>query len=615
VEPIEFLRILRRRWRVLAACVLVGVCAAVLVNPAAAKSSPAHRQYKASAVLVENTVKSAARENLSQDAFLLTVGVVPERVAMLVHYPGNPAGLVTHMKSTVDTKISTITILVTMPTAAKATAIANAFAEQLVGYLRDVSGGALDLRVAGLLQNQTTLTQALKPILARIDALKKVGQVDQILESKRQSLLAQFNSVLNQYEGLLNGSVDTGRYRVIEAKLAAALPSGGGSLSKLASRKTRALLALGLGLLLGAMLALVLDKFDLSVRTKRDAEEAFGLPVVSEIPALRPATRRRGEVVTVARPISPYAEVHRILRHSVLFAQLTPWPTAENGNGHANGNGDAVVRAAIGKRRQVVIVTSAGSAEGKTTTVANLAASFAESGQSVLVLSCDFHGHRIQKMLGVADGQGIATVLRGGPGAPTLADVTVETTIPGVWLAPSGEALDTPPELASSVGALIAAARDLADMVIIDTPALLSVSAASEVLPAADIALVVARSARTTREAAWRTQERLERLGAPVLGVVLVGPQIPSVSREYSRPPGGWRKRRKLLRARDVQIGVRRATKLERTEEEDPKPAVPEARRKREGTVRGTDVAKDGGVSDDPSPRPRWRRREARRDE
>ena len=219
-------------------------------------------------------------------------------------------------------------------------------------------------------------------------------------------------------------------------------------------------------------------------------------------------------------------------------------------------------------------------------------------------------------------------------------------------LAPSGDGIDNPPELASSVGALMTAARELADVVIIDTPALLSVSAASELLPAADVAVIVARSARTTREAAIRVHERLEFLGAPVLGIVLVGPQIPSVSREYSgysRPPGGWRKRRKIMRKRGIQIGARAET-LAPTKGTVPTgsprsiqpgrgaaitvdPAPARAPRGTEGPE--TDIrepAPDAGISqrhdpdvpeyvapvasvDDLSPRPRWRRRESRRDE
>jgi MinD-like ATPase involved in chromosome partitioning or flagellar assembly len=257
-------------------------------------------------------------------------------------------------------------------------------------------------------------------------------------------------------------------------------------------------------------------------------------------------------------------------------------------------------------------------------------------------------------MLGAGDAPGIANVLHGGANAPSLAEVTVETTIPGVWLAPSGDGIDNPPELASSVGSLMTAARALADVVIVDTPALLSVSAASELLPACDVAVIVARSARTTREAAIRVHERLEFLGAPVLGIVLVGPQIPSVSREYSgysRPPGGWRKRRQIMRKRGVQIGAR-AESLAPTRDSAGTPlAIPsgaapvvnvastpaEVRGRHDAGARDTETidpavsgasvresevpnaevpkARTPSVPDDATPRPRWRRREPRRDE
>jgi hypothetical protein len=147
-----------------------------------------------------------------------------------------------------------------------------------------------------------------------------------------------------------------------------------------------------------------------------------------------------------------------------------------------------------------------------------------------------------------------------------------------------------------------------------------------------------------------RVHERLEFLGAPVLGIVLVGPQIPSVSREYSgysRPPGGWRKRRKIMRKRGIQIGARAET-LAPTRDATPsdaRRAIPSATAAarttitvepavtRAVTVESPPVVYDVPVSDVPdsgttadetrpsrraddlSPRPRWRRRESRRDE
>ncbi|HEY5014974.1 MAG TPA: P-loop NTPase [Acidimicrobiia bacterium] len=629
MEPIEFLRVLRRRWRVIIACVLVAVIAALVVNPGSGRSPKAGRHFKASATLLADALKrnnsSNSQMTLSQDALVIKIGVVPRRSAVQLGFTGNPQRLVSQITTTMDPKVGTIAITSTQPTAARAVAVVNTFAEQLIGYLRDVAQGAFNLQVVAALGHQRTLERLYAQVQSQVTAQPN----NAILLARKDSVITEYRLAAKSYQTLVNGGVDTSRYRVIEATNGVPIAKSGLTTSALGGRSTRAMLAVLIGLVLGAGIAMLLDRFDLRVRTKEDAEDAFGLPVVSEIPALWYPTRRKREVITAVRPISPYAEVHRILRHSLLFAHMSPWSAVDtsvhggvNGNGNGNGSDGPKTpwHAANAKGRQVIVVTSAGSAEGKTTTVANLAASFAESGQSVLVMSCDFHGPRIQEMLGAGDAPGIANVLHGGANAPSLADVTVETSIPGVWLAPSGDGIDNPPELASSVGSLMTAARQLADVVIVDTPALLSVSAASELLPAADVAVIVARSSRTTREAAVRVHERLEFLGAPVLGVVLVGPQIPSVSREYSgysRPPGGWRKRRKLIRKRGVQIGARAET-LERTHKSLDLPVL--------GGGRTTTAVLEHTVADaangdtetpagDLTAKPRWRRRESHREE
>ena len=54
------------------------------------------------------------------------------------------------------------------------------------------------------------------------------------------------------------------------------------------SRTSRVLLAALFGLLAGIALALVLERFDTRIRSSRAAEEAFGLPVLAEVPGHPP---------------------------------------------------------------------------------------------------------------------------------------------------------------------------------------------------------------------------------------------------------------------------------------------------------------------------------------
>jgi Mrp family chromosome partitioning ATPase len=64
--------------------------------------------------------------------------------------------------------------------------------------------------------------------------------------------------------------------------------------------------------------------------------------------------------------------------------------------------------------------------------------------------------------------------------------------------------------------------RGLADVIVIDSPPLLSASEAADLAAQADSVIVVAWDGRTNTEQADRTVDLLSRVGAPALGVALV---------------------------------------------------------------------------------------------
>jgi hypothetical protein len=123
-----------------------------------------------------------------------------------------------------------------------------------------------------------------------------------------------------------------------------------------------------------------------------------------------------------------------------------------------------------------------------------------------------------------------------------------------------GSSVDNAAELVATKGAhLLVQARSLADVVIMDTAPLLVVSDAAELLTEVDAVVLVARAHRTTRDSARRTFELLERAEIPVLGVVLVGTESPTMSfygRHYGYGPEkatrGWR--RWFFRRRDDEV-------------------------------------------------------------
>ena len=116
-----------------------------------------------------------------------------------------------------------------------------------------------------------------------------------------------------------------------------------------------------------------------------------------------------------------------------------------------------------------------------------------------------------------------------------LESVVRPTGVPGVSIVTSGAPVEHPGELLARGLDLVASARKLADIVIIDTAPLLATDDASVILPIVDDLVLVCKAGRTPIDAAVRTRELLARLEASVVGVVIIGAdQLPS-SRSYYR--------------------------------------------------------------------------------
>jgi capsular exopolysaccharide synthesis family protein len=175
-----------------------------------------------------------------------------------------------------------------------------------------------------------------------------------------------------------------------------------------------------------------------------------------------------------------------------------------------------------GREAVVLLMTSALPGAGKTTTVANLAAVMAEAGRRVLVLSLDLRNPTLHEHFNQPNGTGISELLSADRGRH-LAEVVHETDVPGVSIATSGHDTDHPGAVLASVRPLIAAARTLADVVIIDAPPMLVVSDALDVARHADVTLLVSKLNKTTRSQAEECQRLFTRFGVSALGTVLVG--------------------------------------------------------------------------------------------
>jgi Mrp family chromosome partitioning ATPase len=278
-----------------------------------------------------------------------------------------------------------------------------------------------------------------------------------------------------------------------------------------------------LGFLLGVGLAFLFARLNRRILTRAEAETAFQLPVLAEVPLIKKGQQRDSELVAHTAPLSRFTEAFRAIRSSVLFTRaaieaegagatgLKPRPTGTNGDAMGTlfepEHDDPLV----------VMVTSASPGEGKTTTTANLAAVFAEAGSSVLVVNCDFRRPTIHRYFGLED-------------EPRRVH---ETNVPGVKVVTNvlADPASNPSQVVAAQRQVVAAARGRFDVILLDTAPLLTANDAVELVSSADLLLLVARVGTTRVDTAERSMELLNRLDVAIAGVVLVG--VASASNDY----------------------------------------------------------------------------------
>ena len=497
-----YARILRQRWQLVLLPFLAAAVLAVLTAPDTDQTptTPAVSTYTATATLITSPTQALGTMpvSLATVALYATTGEIPKRAARELDYRGEPQLLASLVSVSPSAETGTLTITAT-DTDSKAVAdLVNAFAKSTISYFRDQQAEQDQARITELEKQMAETTRALQK------ARSEPGASDNpITEAQVEALQARYSAQFSELTELSKGG-PTDLLTVLQPGVP--IPQETATFAPPSNPWIRGGIAALLGLLLGAALALVVERLDSRMRTREQVEDAIGLPVLAEVPLM--PKRQRSGVVSADRPASSVAEAFRGLRSSVLLLS----PSLAGSSGAARGRRGSIV----------VMVTSAMPGAGKSTTVANLAAVMAEAGRKVLVLSLDLRSPSVHRYFGVPDGTGISELLAADRGRH-LAQVVHETDVPGVSIVTSGHDTDHPGALLASVGPLIEAARSLAEVVIVDVPPMLTVSDSLDVARHADVTLLVSRLNKTTRSQADECQRLFKRLGVSALGTVLVG--------------------------------------------------------------------------------------------
>lgn len=259
-----------------------------------------------------------------------------------------------------------------------------------------------------------------------------------------------------------------------------------------------AVIAGGVGLLLGIGFALLRENLDDRVRGKDQLEQLMpGIPVLGLIPVIDGwRDRKRPYLVAQTQPRSPPSEAYRGLRTSVRFMALEN-PT------------------------KVLQITSPSAGDGKTTTSANLAWIMADAGQRVVLIGCDLRQPRIHDFFGLPNDVGFTSVLLG---EAELDDALLWVpNQPNLLMLPTGPVPPNPSELLSSARTqqVFKSLSAYADMVIVDSAPVLPVTDAAVLSTHADAILLVVSVGMDKRRDVVQSVEMLNQINAPVAGIVL----------------------------------------------------------------------------------------------
>ncbi len=276
-----------------------------------------------------------------------------------------------------------------------------------------------------------------------------------------------------------------------------------------------------IGIVLAAIAAYALGRFDRRLRSLSALESAFALQTLAGFPKVRrPIVRRDGEPTPSRFLVEPLRRLH-----SALQIAVTPDPRRARAS-------------------RTVLFVSADAGDGKSTLVADLALAQRDSGERVAVVEANFRRPIQARLLGLDGAQGLAEVLTGrlavgqamqrvhpispaemaqapGESGAPVATVVESRETGSLFLLAGGGPVANPPALLGhgAMGELLRSVAEDFDYVLIDAPSPLEVSDAMPLLKLVDAIVVVARVGHTREMSAQRLVQLLAQSDARAIGI------------------------------------------------------------------------------------------------
>lgn len=380
-----------------------------------------------------------------------------------------------------------IAISATARTPEEAADIANTMAEEYVAASRERKRASIAEAADEVAQRLDTARAEILEIGRRIAAS---GRSDEVA-AELQILTGTYTTLAEKLEQLrINEKLEAGSGSVVQS----AVPIE----EAVAPEPLRnSLLGLAVGLVFGIGMAFLYEYLDNTIKSSEEAERVYGAPVLGIVPMERYEKGVKRQLTIVDQPGSAPAEAYRVLRNSLDFINFE-------------------------HDLKTVLVTSATPAEGKSTVSANLAASLAQAGKKVVLVSCDFRRPTTDQFFDVNNMIGLSDVLLG---THSLKAALQRPGDEQLLVLTAGKMPPNPSELlaSSKMQEVVESLEEWADWVIVDTPPILAVADPVSVARWVDGVLMVSKAGESTREAADKAVELLGKVGARIVGVAVWG--------------------------------------------------------------------------------------------
>lgn len=254
-------------------------------------------------------------------------------------------------------------------------------------------------------------------------------------------------------------------------------------------------IAFVLGLLVGVLTSLLLDKLDNTIKGMEDAERRLHVPVLAALPQLDEKEGKAAVTMFLDQPDSLLSESIRTARTGVLLSDLDV-------------------------SHKIVLVTSSVPGEGKTTISINLALAHAQTKRTLLI-DADMRKPQVAARLALPPGaKGLSNLVSG---AAQLAECIHRVPKSTLDVLPVGDIPPHPLELILSLKfrETLSKLSQVYDIILVDSPPVELVSDALVLSPMATSTIFVARAMDTPTPLVRKGIVRLKRAGGKLLGVVV----------------------------------------------------------------------------------------------